>query len=502
MKQTLVKLVKVLKTLFQKLKRTKNKAESSNSEHVSNLEKQSKRLSDVQSNSSGISEHKSTDNKHKKRIERRTTGDLKKQNKNHEDGGIKYMQILFYYVQDASLFQVHLSNDKTNEDSIFVKILQFSPDVLTNVYKGVTELCLSSGSALIKYLLKALFGPCVMMIICLIYLIQVVFSRCLCMQSTILTNLKSTLTQAFLLCLLFSFQKLASGAFILIQCVQVDNSSVLYIQGEIECYTWCQNVIQVYIWLNIVPFFIVVSHCPYHVKDKNMSTGHFIFACFFPIPIILYYLFVKLSLKDYLVKNSNSSYKNKGKATKWLRAFELISHRRKRQVDIELSSRIQKRETDALSVEIETDLGQNVSITTSLYTASEEEIIHSLLTHYKCLQAFGIQFTWLGIHKLYRLILVACHTEPLYRLYIMTGLLVVLCVVNTLIKPYKDRKATITSALSYTANLCIAVINIGKVGMVTFDCKTNCALQSLFAGYLDAVENFLLVYVPFAALAT
>ena len=84
----------------------------------------------------------------------------------------------------------------------------------------------------------------------------------------------------------------------------------------------------------------------------------------------------------------------------------------------------------------------------------------------------------------------------------MTGLLVVLCVVSTLIQPYKDRKANITSALSYTANLCIAVINIGKVCMVTFDRKTNCALQSIFAGYLDTIENFLLVHVPFAALAT
>ena len=230
---------------------------------------------------------------------------------------------------------------------------------------------------------------------------------------------------------------------------------------------------------------------PIPCKDKNMSTGQFIFACIFPILVILYYLFVKLSLKDYLVKKSNSSYKNKGKAAKWLRAFELINHRRKRQVDIELSSRIQKRETDALSFQTKTDLVQNVSITTSLYTASEEEIIHSLLRHYKCLQAFGIQFTWLGIHKLYRLILVACHTyitEPLYRLYIMTGLLVVLCVVSTLIQPYKDRKANVTSALSYTANLVIAMINIGKVVLLTFDCKTNCPLQSMFAALATLVD--------------
>ena len=51
-KQTLVKFAKVIKTLFQKLKSTKNSAKSPNSQHISNFGKQSKRLSHVQSISS------------------------------------------------------------------------------------------------------------------------------------------------------------------------------------------------------------------------------------------------------------------------------------------------------------------------------------------------------------------------------------------------------------------------------------------------------------------
>ena len=496
-KQTLVRFVKVLKTLFQKLKSAKNTAESPNIKLVSNFGKQSKRSPDVQSISYGISEGQPTDSRRNDRIKRSIIGDVKKEIKDHEDGGIKYMQILFYYVQDSSLFQINLSNNAKNEN-VLVKILHFSPDILADVYQGVNELCLSSGSALTKCFFKTLFGTCVILIICVICLIQIALSRFLWKQSTILTNLKGASTQAFLLSLLFSFQRLATGAFILIQCIQVHNSNVLYIQGEIACYTWWQNVIQAYIWLSIVPFFLVVSHCPYHVKDKKMSTAQFIFACFFPIPVILYYLFVKL--KDYLNKTSNSSYKDKGKGTKWLRVLELINQRRRKQVDIELSSEIENMGT--VSVETETDSVQTVSMT-ALYTVSEEEIIRSLLRHYKCLKVFGIRFTWLGIHKLYRLILVACHTyitEPLYRLYIMTGLLVGIYVVSTLIKPYKDRRANVTSALSYTANVVIAIINIGKVGMLTFDCKTNCPLQSVFADFLGTIENILLVYIPFVAI--
>ena len=48
----------------------------------------------------------------------------------------------------------------------------------------------------------------------------------------------------------------------------------------------------------------------------------------------------------------------------------------------------------------------------------------------------------------------------------------------------------------------IAMINIGKVVILTFDCKTNCPLQAVFVGYLDTIENVVLIYIPFAALAT
>ena len=41
------------------------------------------------------------------------------------DGGIKYIQILFYYVQDAFLFKVHLPTDAQQGENIFVKYLNF-----------------------------------------------------------------------------------------------------------------------------------------------------------------------------------------------------------------------------------------------------------------------------------------------------------------------------------------------------------------------------------------
>ena len=71
---------------------------------------------------------------------------------------------------------------------------------------------------------------------------------------------------------------------------------------------------------------------------------------------------------------------------------------------------------------------------------TREGIIHTLLEHYKTIKLFGISFTWLGVHKIYRMILVACNTyisDSLIRLSTMTGVLLCLALLNSSLKPYK-----------------------------------------------------------------
>ena len=76
-----------------------------------------------------------------------------------------------------------------------------------------------------------------------------------------------------------------------------------------------------------------------------------------------------------------------------------------------------------------------------------------------------IQFTWLGVHKLYRGGLVGCNTyitDPLKKLCTMSFLLLLISLVNVFTKPYKDKKTNRVAVLSYAANVCIAVINLIK----------------------------------------
>ena len=155
-----------------------------------------------------------------------------------ESSDIKYIQILFYYVQDAALFKVDLPEDGKSGESIFVKVIQVSPDLLASFITRATDICFKSHfPALTKVLFKSLFGPYVMVFIFSIFMPQKLLSNFIKRNSQSYSTLKALLVKAFLMALLLSFQQIVTGAFTLVQCVDIGGSGVLYIQGDIECYT-------------------------------------------------------------------------------------------------------------------------------------------------------------------------------------------------------------------------------------------------------------------------
>ena len=134
-----------------------------------------------------------------------------------ESSDIKYIQILCYYVQDAALFKIHLPDDGNSGESIFVKVIQVSPDVLASFLTTATDICFKSHfPALTKVFFKSLFGPYVMVFIFLIFLIQKLLSNFFKRNSQSYSTLKSLLVKAFLMALLLSFQQIVTGAFTLV----------------------------------------------------------------------------------------------------------------------------------------------------------------------------------------------------------------------------------------------------------------------------------------------
>ena len=520
------------------------------------------------------------------------------------DNGMKYIQILFYYVQDSALFKVHLPVDGQQGESIVVKILEFSPEVLVSIYVKTVYLCFSYGlTAVTKVFAKSVFGYCVMLFIFLMYLVQKGISRFVYKDSDFWIVFRSRSVQAFIMTVLFSFQKLVIGAFSLVQCVQILNKKVLYIEGDIECYTWWQQAVQIYICINVIPLLFIVSRTPFYVQDKTMSVKMFILNCLFPLPAFVYFTAKRLTKAESsmnLSKFTVSSLVHLA-AVRFLRKSKKVSGLAQETapdvsmveftqqtvsqsysgpddieipfIDASVSSNasegcLRHRSTSADSVasstkeslaqarienrvqtsvcdrclgyihtgkcfqdseiqtspQIETtkknycrsclkrlefetndnELHDNALAADSVkHTKNEEAILDTLLKHYKCLQVRGIRFNWLGIHQAYRVILVVCNTyitEPLPKLWAMTTALMLIAVANTFMKPYQDDKANKTAVLSYAANLCIAMMNIGKTFLATFSCKTNCSVVDTLLWYFSVYENILLIYLPVAAL--
>ena len=171
--------------------------------------------------------------------------------------------------------------------------------------------------------------------------------------------------------------------------------------------------------------------------------------------------------------------------------------------EVQTSSELEKNNERDTSVQCtELEAHSSKSATEVIHSKNEEAILDTLLKHYKCLQVRGIRFTWLGIHQAYRVILVVCNTyitEPLPKLWAMTTALMLTAVANTFMKPYQDEKANKTAILSYAANLCIAMINIGKIFLATFSCKRNCSVVDTLLWYFSLCEKILLIYLPLVA---
>ncbi len=174
-------------------------------------------------------QHRQSQLKEEKFESQSQTSEEKEVTEDKKEDVMKYVQILFYYVQDAALFKVHLPDHSNEDNNIVVKILTFSPEIITTLYTNLSELCFSPwATAVTKLLFSSLFGHCSMMFLFLIFLGQACSSR---LVSKNLKMLRARLVQTFLLVVLFSYQQQVIGAFALVQCKTLGSKKVFVSAG-------------------------------------------------------------------------------------------------------------------------------------------------------------------------------------------------------------------------------------------------------------------------------
>ena len=104
---------------------------------------------------------------------------------------------------------------------------------------------------------------------------------------------KSRLLCCSLRFILISYAGITSACFSLLFCVQLGSSgNVLYIDGSITCYKWFQQVVifVVCFWISPLPIAIYTS-CKM-LRNQLLSARGFLLCLVFPLPAILYWLFI------------------------------------------------------------------------------------------------------------------------------------------------------------------------------------------------------------------
>ena len=323
------------------------------------------------------------------------------------------------------------------------------------------ETCFTLGTtAVSKILFKSIFGPCVMLFLFIVYLCQSCVFSVRKKTSKLSSAIKYKLVQSFLLVILFSYQQIVTGAFKLVKCIDIENINRLYDQGNIQCFTHWQTAIEIFIWANIFPSFFVFSHVPYYVEVNQMSVQMFILVCLLPIPGLMIFHLTnasnKCKMRYYVQTHSDIELNTMLNSKRHLELEEReVSQEEisstvsgvgsKLSLDniecsdtVELSRIISDSDTDianeyytdlmahfktdskqlplAEEEDITTDTDRSSKLSSELDSKdqtdvdSKEAITETLLKHYKTMKLFGISFNWLAVHKIYRMILVACNT--------------------------------------------------------------------------------------------
>ena len=182
-----------------------------------------------------------------------------------------FIIILFYYFQDALLLHIDTIYTKTVSKlqkqlkDILIGLFRFRFDIFT--FFG--DVCMFPGlTPVTKTFFKTLFVPYVLLLFGAFYFMHRwcnVISSQQHKRPTYERHLKwklsSRLSSGFVLAMLFTYQKLATTTFTLLNCVPVGNHSVLFIDGT-QVRSW-YDVMSLYVGIAFMLLYICMLSCHY-----------------------------------------------------------------------------------------------------------------------------------------------------------------------------------------------------------------------------------------------
>ncbi len=351
----------------------------------------------------------------------------------HHDAS--FITILFYYFQDAALLHIvtpYISSNVSVTNSvqeIIAGLFEFRLDIF---HLG-EDICMFPGLGTVgKTTLKTIFFPVIWMTILTVYIISK-------HQQTV-TWIRRSAT-AFMLSILFAFQKLALAYFSLVQCTMMFDTSVLFIQATTQCYTYWQFAVSAYLSVSIIPLGIYMMVCTKFLEESQISLGIFLLGCLIPLPAILYCILLAV-------------------------------------------------------------MKQTISQGRPL-TPDTQAVIKMVQGPYRRMVLFGVDICWGGVIILRRTFLIVISTFvefPLLR-SILLFLVCSGCLIHhDNISPYIDNKANIADSLSQGALTIISGINVARAMLDSQQSLPLTPTQSMLT-LIDYIDQILLSWLPIAGIS-
>ena len=217
------------------------------------------------------------------------------------DAGAGFMIILFYYFQDAQL--LHLDTvfgaQLGKEKALIMAFLSGLLKLRINLFQFLDKECFVARlSPSLKLIVQVMLIPYVLLHFAILYFLY----RC-CVHRRRPANASDgrvrnvflcRLASGFTLSLLFTYQKLATTTFALLNCVPIGDVSVLFIDGTITCYAVWQYAVFCYVACSLVPFCFVLLLGPGLITDRLISLRSFFVACFVPLPFLVHWVALRL----------------------------------------------------------------------------------------------------------------------------------------------------------------------------------------------------------------
>ena len=359
-----------------------------------------------------------------------------------------YLKIIFYFYQVADIVLVASSSPHILEAlsfNIFIALFNFQQNVsssgLVCPIPGITVATKQLFSAFY------VFGTCLM--IAIIYTVNWAVQKFRGQEAPFVGPYIGGTLQTMLL----GYKTLASISFDLLRCVPIGSEKRLFYDGNVECFQWWQYILIGFVCSFLVPFVFVLLWGSFKLYSRTLSGWKFLFACCFPLPSLLHWLF------NYLVARRVHS----------------------------------DRDENSLTLRNSANDGTPSDQVTSNFA---EKVLYD--TFKRPEDGGRLSLGWESVligRRLILIVLKAFISDPLPRLLVITFFCVLFFHHHAMTQPFRDSFANTVETISLLFLTLLAIVNVFFASFISLAVTSDAHLSSWWS-FCQVIEVVIICAVP------